>query len=119
MTPAPTTTSRSGTLSSSSAPVEDTIRFSSMATPGSGVTSEPVAITIAFVSSTCCLPSSALTSTSPGATMRPAPMNASILFFLSRKATPWTLAVTVSFLCFIMPGRSSFGVPTPMPNAPN
>ncbi len=53
MTPAPTTRSLPGTLSSSSAPVEETISFSSIATPGSGATSEPVAMTIAFVSIVC------------------------------------------------------------------
>ena len=52
------TTSRFGTLSSSSAPVEETTTFSSISTPGSGVTSEPVAMTMAFVSSTWFEPSS-------------------------------------------------------------
>ena len=46
MTPAPMTTRRFGTLSSSSAPVDETTTFSSISTPGSGVTSEPVAMTI-------------------------------------------------------------------------
>ena len=50
ITPAPTTRSRCGTLSNTSAPVEETMRFSSIATPLSRATSEPVAITVALVS---------------------------------------------------------------------
>ncbi len=64
------TTRRLGTLSSSRAPVEETTTFSSMAMPGSRVTSEPVAITTALVSIVCVEPSSAVTSIRPGATMR-------------------------------------------------
>ena len=41
--------------------------------------------------------------------MRPSPLTQSILFFLNRKATPLTLAATVSSLCFIIAARSSFG----------
>ena len=119
ITPAPTTSSRSGTLSSTSAPVEDTMRFSSISMPLSRATSEPVAMTMALVSSVCVLPSAALTSTLPGAAMRPRPWKLSILFFLSRKATPLTLPSTPSSLNFIMAARSSFGVPTPMPILPN
>ena len=37
-------------VASSSAPVEETMIFSSIATPGSGATSEPVAMTMALVS---------------------------------------------------------------------
>ena len=44
ITPAPTTSSFLGTAVSDSAPVEETICFSSMVTPGSGATSEPVAM---------------------------------------------------------------------------
>jgi hypothetical protein len=39
-----------GTFSSSSAPVEVTTCFSSTSIPGSGVLSEPVAMTMCFVS---------------------------------------------------------------------
>ena len=91
--------------------------FSSMVTPGSWATSEPVAITIALVSSIFTEPSSAFTSTLPGAAMLPWPMKGSTLFFLKRKATPSTLAFTVSSLCFIIAARFSFGVPTSMPKA--
>ena len=44
ITPAPTTSNRLGTSFSAMAPVEETICFSSMVTPGSGATSEPVAM---------------------------------------------------------------------------
>ena len=42
------TTMRFGTCPSSSAPVESTIRSWSISTPGSGVTEEPVAMTMFF-----------------------------------------------------------------------
>src|SRR5204863_300424 len=48
MTPPPMATMRLGTCGSSSAPVESTIRSWSMAMPGSGVTDDPVAMTIFF-----------------------------------------------------------------------
>jgi hypothetical protein len=64
------TTKRFGTLASSSAPVEDTTTFSSMSIPGSRVTSEPVAITMARVSTMCVAPSSPVTSMRSGARMR-------------------------------------------------
>ena len=118
ITPAPTTIIFAGTLDSSSAPVEETTIFSSMVTPGSGATSEPVAMTTFLVSRTCFEPSSAVTSTLPAATIEPVPKKASTLFFLSRKATPCTLAPTVSSLCFIIAARSSLGLPTTTPSAP-
>ncbi len=72
-----------GTSFSSSAPVEVTMRFSSTVTPGSGVDSEPVAITMVFA--LISLPS---TATTPGALIVPWPWRWSILCFLNRKATP-------------------------------
>ena len=84
MTPAPTTISFFGGAARLNAPVEDTIVFSSISTPGSRATSEPVAITIALVSSVLSLPSAPLTVTRPGAAMRPSPLTQSILFFLNR-----------------------------------
>ena len=69
ITPAPTTIILAGNLSSAKAPVEDTTIFSSISTPGSGVTSEPVAMTMALVSSAWTVPSSAVTLTWPGAAM--------------------------------------------------
>ena len=53
MMPAPTIKSFCGTVVSSSAPVDDTIRFSSMSMPLSRATSEPVAMTMFLVSSVC------------------------------------------------------------------
>jgi hypothetical protein len=58
MTPAPTTTSFFGTLSSSRAPVDDTMTFSSISIPRRGATSDPVAITMFFVSRSWVEPSS-------------------------------------------------------------
>ena len=66
ITPAPTTISFFGTLGRLKAPVEETTVFSSISTPGSFATSEPVAITIALVSRIVSAPSSPLTTTLPG-----------------------------------------------------
>ncbi len=74
-------------------------------------------MTMAFVSIVCLLPSAAVTSTLPGAAIVPVPMKGSTLFFFSRKATPFTLAATVSLLCFIIALRSSDGLPTMTPKA--
>ena len=115
ITPAPTTSSFSGTLPSASAPVDDTMRFSSISMPLSRVTSEPVAMTMFLVSSVCVLPSAPLTSTLPGPAMRPTPRTASTLFFFSRKSTPLTLPSTASSLNFSIAPRSSVGLPTLMP----
>ena len=60
------------------------MRFSSISMPLRRATSEPVAMTIALVSSVSVLPSADFTSTLPGAAMRPTPSNVSILFFLNR-----------------------------------
>ena len=49
------------------------MRFSSISMPGSRATSEPVAITIDFVSIVSVLPLPVETSTLPGAAMRPLP----------------------------------------------
>ena len=65
ITPAPITSIFSGTLSSASAPVDETMRFSSISMPLSFATSEPVAITMFLVSSVCVLPSLPFTSTLP------------------------------------------------------
>ena len=100
ITPAPMTIILAGTFSNVSAPVEDTMTFSSkaMSTPGGLATSDPVAMTMALLSKTCALPSSAMTLTRPAASMLPCPTKASTLFFFRRKATPCTLASTTSCL---------------------
>src|SRR5680860_931013 len=99
------------------APVDDTMRFSSMSMPGTRATSEPVAMTMALVSRVCDLPLSLVTSTLPGAAMRPVPCTASILFFLRRNSTPSTLPFTPESLKASMAARSSSGV-TLMPMPP-
>ena len=72
MMPAPITMRRLGTSVSSSAPVEETIFFSSTATPGSGITSEPVAIRMFLVGSvSLTAPSSPTTATGARRGMRP------------------------------------------------
>ena len=75
MTPAPTTISFFGGAGRLSAPVEETTVFSSISTPGSRATSDPVAMTIALVSSVVSLPSAPLTITLPGAAIRPSPLD--------------------------------------------
>ncbi len=110
ITPPPTTTRWPGTSSSSSAPVEVTMRSSSTSTPGSGTLSLPVAMTIRLASYN--VPP---TSTLPAATMRPAPLSQAILFLLNRNSTPLTLAVTTSLLRSCMRSRSSFTPSTTMP----
>ncbi len=74
MTPAPTTIRLLGASGSDRAPVESTMRLLSTVTPGSGVGSEPVAMTMFLVSSTVSVPSSAFTTTLPGPSMRPQPL---------------------------------------------
>ena len=122
ITPPPTTTRFRGTLSSAMAPVDETITFSSIATltPGMPATSEPVAMTMFFASSSCTLPSSPVTETLPAETMRPVPVKPSILFFLNRKATPSTFDFTVASLCAIIFSRLSFGagISTPSVSMP-
>ena len=56
-------------LGPDSAPVDETIVCSSMLTPGSRATSDPVAMTMLLVSSCCLLPSAAATSTLPAETI--------------------------------------------------
>ncbi len=78
-------------------------------------TSEPVAMTMFLVSSVWALPSAALTSTLPGAAMRPAPWKASILFFLNRKSTPLTLLSTLPCLYLSSAARSMLSLSIWMP----
>mmetsp|Transcript_41171 Transcript_41171/g.116549 ORF Transcript_41171/g.116549 Transcript_41171/m.116549 type:complete len:200 (-) Transcript_41171:454-1053(-) len=73
MTPPPITTSFSGTLSRASAPVLDTMRFSSSSTPGRLVTSEPVASMMFLASITCSVPALSATLTVLGPTSVPCP----------------------------------------------
>ncbi len=74
-----------GTEVSAIAPVEETICFSSMVTPGSGATSEPVAMMICLAVRLRTLPSAPFTSTLPGAVMRASPTMASDLAFFEQE----------------------------------
>ena len=115
ITPAPMTISRFGTDGSDRAPVESTIRPATKSTPGRGVGSEPVAMMMFLAATTVLDPSAAVTSTWPGATMRPRPFSQSTLFFLNRNSMPLVRAVTLSAFWAIICVRSSSGVPTLMP----
>ena len=102
-----------------SAPVEDTMRFSSISMPGRRATSEPVAITMAFVSSLSRLPSLVLHSD------RSARRNAACALERSRSCSskqerhPLDVALYPLVLEFIIAGRSSLGLPTLMPMRSN
>ena len=109
MMPAPMTISFLGTCGMASAPVESTTRFWSTSTPGTREGSEPVAITMFLVSSVRSDPSSALTVTLPGPSMRPSPWTHSALFFLNRNSMPLVSAVTLSPFCLCIWSRSSSG----------
>ncbi|MNL64333.1 hypothetical protein D3C87_1885360 [compost metagenome] len=78
------TRSLPGTLSRPSAPVEVTMRFSSISMPGRPADTEPVAMTIFLVSTSVASPDCGVTSTLPGDTMVPMPRRVVILFFLNR-----------------------------------
>ncbi len=73
MTPAPITTICFGTLASSRAPVELTMRSSSTSTPGRGVDSEPVAIRMFLAARVSSPPALSATLTSPALGMLPLP----------------------------------------------
>ena len=85
MTPAPTTSSFFGGTARLRAPVDETTVFSSISTPGSCATSEPVAMTIALASSVVSSPFSALTITLPGAAIRPCPAHPVDLVLLEQE----------------------------------
>ncbi len=116
ITPPPITTSRPGTRSSSSAPVELTMRFSSISMPGSDTLSLPVAMTTCLARKSLA-PPSPVTATVFGAVIRPAPFSQVTPFFLNRNSTPLVLAATTSFLRACMRARSSVTSPTITPCA--
>ena len=74
ITPPPITTKWFGTFERLSAPVEDTIIFSSISMPGRSVTSDPVAITIFLVISVSVPPPLIFTSTLPELATEPRPL---------------------------------------------
>ncbi len=114
MMPAPTTISFLGTAGRLSAPVESTTLPSTNSTPGRGVGSEPVAMTMFLAFSVVFDPSAASTSTLPGPAIVPLPLIQSTLFFLNRNSMPLVRAVTLSFLAACIWPRFSLGV-TSMP----
>ena len=102
MTPAPMTASVAGTFSRTSAPVEETICFSSTSMPFSLATSEPVAMMMDLVSIVS-LP----TVTLPAPAILPVPRNTVTLFFFSRKSMPLVLPSMASCLKTIILGKST------------
>mmetsp|Transcript_4127 Transcript_4127/g.12887 ORF Transcript_4127/g.12887 Transcript_4127/m.12887 type:complete len:224 (+) Transcript_4127:1413-2084(+) len=109
MYPPPMTTMRSGTDWSSSAPVEDTMVCSSMGTPGSSATAEPVARRTFFACSVS-EPEPSLSATStdpePAAPSLPQPLTYVTLFFLNRPSIPLVSPVTALAFCLIIAGTS-------------
>ena len=114
ITPAPITTRCLGASGRASAPVESRMRWLSIVTPGSGVGSEPVAITMSLACNSRTLPSARVTVTLPGPFKRPQPLIHSTLFLRNRNSIPLVRAVTLSSFCFIICARLSVGV-TSMP----
>ena len=107
--PAPTTISFFGTAGSDRAPVESMTLPSSNATPGSGVGSDPVAMTMFLASRVWTAPLAAVTSTLPLPTILPLPLIHSTLFFLNRNSIPLVRAVTLSSLALCIWPRFSLG----------
>ena len=97
---------RSGTAPSASAPVDDTIRFSSISTPASGATSDPVAMMILPAFNVFAAPLAGSTSTRPGAAILPKPWTNSTSFFLNRNSMPFVRSSTTLSLRAIMAFRS-------------
>ena len=100
MTPAPTTTSFFGTVSSASAPVDETTVFSSISMPGSrgDVRAGGDDDVLASRASGSCRPSPVDLDLARRRRCAPCRETASILFFFSRNATPLTLPSTPSSL---------------------
>ena len=71
------------------------MRCSSISTPGSGATSEPVAmITMCLAASSCLPPPFSSTWTRPGPSRRPVPLIAVTLFLRNRNSMPWVSSLT-------------------------
>ena len=102
-------------MSSASAPVDETMRFSSISMPFSFATSEPVAITMFLVSSVCVLPSLPFTSTLPAADDAAGAAEGIDLVLLEQEIDALDVAVDALSLNASIAFRSSFGLPTPMP----
>mmetsp|Transcript_31563 Transcript_31563/g.102856 ORF Transcript_31563/g.102856 Transcript_31563/m.102856 type:complete len:229 (-) Transcript_31563:250-936(-) len=115
MMPPPTTTIFFGTSESASAPVEETMRFSSISSPGSGVTSEPVARMTFLVFNTSSPPSLSATVTSPLPVSLPAPFTYLTLFFLNKPSIPCVRPPTALSLAAIIFSRSRESPSTMIP----
>mmetsp|Transcript_9990 Transcript_9990/g.20226 ORF Transcript_9990/g.20226 Transcript_9990/m.20226 type:complete len:266 (-) Transcript_9990:495-1292(-) len=115
MMPPPMTTIFFGTSLRAKAPVELTIFSSSMVTPGSGVTSLPVAITTFLASTLVSDPSSMATVTSLAPVTFPHPLTYLTLFFLKRPSMPLVRPPTAFSFCFIILPTSMLTEPTSMP----
>mmetsp|Transcript_15207 Transcript_15207/g.37809 ORF Transcript_15207/g.37809 Transcript_15207/m.37809 type:complete len:344 (-) Transcript_15207:426-1457(-) len=114
ITPPPTTVSDCGTAPNSSAPVEETMSFSSMSSlgnPGSPATSLPTATTMLSASMSSLEPSALVTSIRFGPLKKPAPAMFSTLFALKRPAIPRVSPVMDFCFCFISAGTSTSRVP--------
>ena len=86
-----------------------------MSMPGNGVLSEPVAMMIEVRLDPCVAPSAPVTTTRPGAAIRPLPLSQSILFLRNRNSTPRVRVVTTLSLRAIIAARSSATSPTLTP----
>mmetsp|Transcript_40456 Transcript_40456/g.103609 ORF Transcript_40456/g.103609 Transcript_40456/m.103609 type:complete len:252 (-) Transcript_40456:435-1190(-) len=115
MMPPPMTTIFSGIFFREMAPVEETMVSSSTGEPGSGVTSEPVAMMTFLVGMVLVLPSSAVTSTSVPLFNLPHPLAYVTLFFLNSPSIPFVNPVMAPCFCSIILPRSTATSETMMP----
>ena len=91
------------------------MRRSSIAIPGSGMLSDPVAIRIAPVSTSWPPGAPVSSATRPGAAMRALPLSQSTLFLRNRNSTPRVRVPTTLSLRAIIAARSSPTSPTLTP----
>ena len=112
MIPPPSTTSRLGTVSWASSPVESTQSGESSPSIGGRIGYEPVA-TIALLKVTSSPPSTAIVFASAN---RPRPFTHSTPFALNREATPLVICLTTAAFHSFAFARSSLASPTSTPN---
>ena len=91
------------------------MRVSSIWTPGSGTTSDPVASTMCLAASSCPPPPLSSTWTRPTPFSRPVPLIAVTLFLRNRNSMPWVSSLTTLLFWSCMAPRSSSTVGTLMP----
>ncbi len=115
MIPPPRTTSRPGTCSCASRPVESTQSEESSPSIGGRIGNEPVA-TIALLNVTSSPPSTAIVFASLN---RPVPRTHSTPFALNSPATPWVICLTTCAFHSFAVARSSSGAPTRTPSLAN